>query len=169
MHHNLTGSEWWMLWLFTFFSIPHHTLLNNSVYFFIAFVWNWRINFYIWSLYYIIFEQYYDIPICNKVVQHQLYWSFELDRSLLWKTVLYILRWAASVATLDVSSTSPPPHNNHFPLSTTLLYYICDTKNVSRYCQMFLVCMCVCMQSVIFDFCDPMNCSLPGSSVHGIF
>ena len=27
--------------------------------------------------------------------------------------------------------------------------------------------MCVC--SIVFDFCDPMDYSLPGSSVHGIF
>ena len=169
MHHNLTGSEWWMSWLFTLFFLFHTTLywITLCVYSFIALVWNWRINFYIWRLYYIIFEQYYDIAICDKVSQHQFYWSFRLDRSLLWKTVLYILRW--SVATLDVGSTSPPPHNNHFPLSTTLLGYVRDTKNVSRYCQMSPVCMCVCMQSVIFDFCDPMNCSLPGSSVHRIF
>ena len=27
--------------------------------------------------------------------------------------------------------------------------------------------MCVC--SIVFNFCDPMGYSLPGSSVHGIF
>ena len=30
------------------------------------------------------------------------------------------------------------------------------------------VCVCVCAQSCP-TFCNPMDCSLPGSSVHGIF
>ena len=34
------------------------------------------------------------------------------------------------------------------------------------FCSIVYVCVCVC--SVVSD-CDPMDCSLPGSSVHGIF
>ena len=30
------------------------------------------------------------------------------------------------------------------------------------------VCVCVCVCSVIPTLCDPMDCSPPGSSVHGI-
>ena len=31
------------------------------------------------------------------------------------------------------------------------------------------VCVCVCALSRVLFFCDPMDCSLPGSSVHGVF
>ena len=31
------------------------------------------------------------------------------------------------------------------------------------------VCVCVCMLSHVKLLCDPMNCSSPGSSLHGIF
>ena len=31
------------------------------------------------------------------------------------------------------------------------------------------VCVCVCVCTVMSDSCDPLDCSLPGSSVHGIF
>ena len=34
-------------------------------------------------------------------------------------------------------------------------------------CMPTSTCACVC--SVLSDFCDPMDCSLPGSFVHGIF
>ena len=30
------------------------------------------------------------------------------------------------------------------------------------------VCGCVCLVALCLTLCDPMNCSLPGSSVHGI-
>ena len=32
-----------------------------------------------------------------------------------------------------------------------------------------LVCVCACACSVVFNSCHPMDCSPPGSSVHGIF
>ena len=37
-------------------------------------------------------------------------------------------------------------------------------------CVRVCVCVCVCIQSVSLDqiFCDPMDCSLLGFSVHGI-
>ena len=31
------------------------------------------------------------------------------------------------------------------------------------------VCVCVFSCSVVSDVCDPMGCSPPGSSVHGVF
>ena len=34
-------------------------------------------------------------------------------------------------------------------------------------CQVLCVCVCVCTQ-LCLTLCDPMDCSLPGSSVHGI-
>ena len=38
-------------------------------------------------------------------------------------------------------------------------------------CLSFTVCVCVCVQLLqsCLTLCYPMNCSLPGSSVHGIF
>ena len=30
------------------------------------------------------------------------------------------------------------------------------------------VCVCVCVSCLVVSHCDPMDCSLPGSSVHGI-
>ena len=36
-------------------------------------------------------------------------------------------------------------------------------------CSSVCVCVCVCVyHSVVSDSCDPMDCSPPGSSIHGI-
>ena len=35
------------------------------------------------------------------------------------------------------------------------------------YC-MFLICVCVLVTQLCLTLCDPMDCSLPGSSVHGV-
>ena len=34
--------------------------------------------------------------------------------------------------------------------------------------SLFVKCTCMLSHSVVSDLCDPMDCSLPGSSVHGI-
>ena len=33
----------------------------------------------------------------------------------------------------------------------------------------YMACVCVLVSQVCPTLCDPMDCSLPGSSVHGIF
>ena len=38
----------------------------------------------------------------------------------------------------------------------------------ARVCVHVHACVCMCVCSVVFDSCNHMGCSLPGSSVHGI-
>ena len=38
----------------------------------------------------------------------------------------------------------------------------------ARVCLCVWVCVCACLVALCLTLCDPMNCSLPGSSVHGI-
>ena len=49
---------------------------------------------------------------------------------------------------------------------TTLCFHIRQTLNV-RLSFIFLTCVCVLIQSCL-PLCDPMDCSPPGSSIHGI-
>ena len=39
----------------------------------------------------------------------------------------------------------------------------------ARACACAYVYVCVCVRCSVVSVCDPMDCSLPGSSVHGIF
>ena len=40
----------------------------------------------------------------------------------------------------------------------------------SPWCVCVCVCVCVCSRAHLYPtLCDPMDCSLPGSSIHGIF
>ena len=41
--------------------------------------------------------------------------------------------------------------------------------NIIWFTCMRHLCVCVCSNSLCVQLCDPMDCSLPGSSVHGIF
>ena len=41
-------------------------------------------------------------------------------------------------------------------------------KKLAGACLGVCVCVCVHVSSVVSDSCDPMDYSLPGSSVHGI-
>ena len=46
------------------------------------------------------------------------------------------------------------------------LYIVC----INPYMWVWVcVCVCMCMLSCVWLFCDPMDCSPPGSSVRGIF
>ena len=66
---------------------------------------------------------------------------------------------------------SPPAH--HATLSTTLRPWDSPSKNTGVGCHFLLQCMKVKSESEVAQscptFCDPMDYSLPGSSVHGIF
>ena len=60
-----------------------------------------------------------------------------------------------------------------FTLTKLLLYFI-YTAYVHVHIQMYkyvCVCVCVCVWAELFQSCltpcDPMDCNLPGSSVHG--
>ena len=48
-----------------------------------------------------------------------------------------------------------------FPVSSEATSYVYVCVNVGA-------CVCMCMHSVVSDFVIPVDCSLPGSSVHGI-
>ena len=65
---------------------------------------------------------------------------------------------------------SPPAH--HATLSTTLRPWDSPSKNTGVGCHFLLQCMKVKSESEVAQscptFCDPMDYSLPGSSVHGI-
>ena len=53
-------------------------------------------------------------------------------------------------------------------LSTQSPYLAYQSSEV-EFRQSVCVCVCVCVShSVVSDCCDPMDCSPPGSSVHGI-
>ena len=50
---------------------------------------------------------------------------------------------------------------NQFTVQTLTYFY---NQTADSVC----VCVCVCVCSSVWLFCDPMDCSLPGSSVHRI-
>ena len=43
------------------------------------------------------------------------------------------------------------------------------SASIARVCVCVCVCVCVFSFAVVFDFLGPVDCSPPGSSVHGIF
>ena len=78
---------------------------------------------------------------------------------------------AAAAAVASVVSNSVRPHRQH---PTRLLYpWDSPGKNTGVGCHFLLQCMKVKSESEVAQSCptlrDPMVCSLPGSSVHGIF
>ena len=78
---------------------------------------------------------------------------------------------AASAAVTSVVSDSVGPHRRQ----PTRLHCPGDSpgKNTGVGCHCLLQCMKVKRESEVAQscqtLCDPMDCSLPGSSVHGIF
>ena len=45
-----------------------------------------------------------------------------------------------------------------------------SSEMIQLYIHMYPLCMCVCVcVQLCLTLCDPMGCSPPGSSVHGIF
>ena len=78
---------------------------------------------------------------------------------------------AAAAAVASVVSDSVPPHRGQ---PTRLLCpWDSPGKNTGVGCHFLLQCMKVKGESKVAQLCpilsDPMDCSLPGSSVHGIF
>ena len=73
---------------------------------------------------------------------------------------------------IDGSPTGSPPAH-HATLSTTLRPWDSPSKNTGVGCHFLLQCMKVKSEREVVQscptLCDPMDCSLPGSSVHGIF
>ena len=57
--------------------------------------------------------------------------------------------------------------NSHIPLLSRPDKALFPTLSVV--CMCVCVCVCVCMYAQLhLTLCNPMNCSLPGSSIHGI-
>ena len=84
---------------------------------------------------------------------------------------LFIWSAAAAAAVASVVSNSVRPHRQH---PTRLLCpWDSPGKNTGVGCHFLLQCMKVKSESEVAQSCptlsDPMVCSLPGSSVHGIF
>ena len=84
---------------------------------------------------------------------------------------LFIWSAAAAAAVASVMSNSVRPHRQH---PTRLLCpWDSPGKNTGVGCHFLLQCMKVKSESEVAQSCptlsDPMVCSLPGSSVHGIF
>ena len=53
--------------------------------------------------------------------------------------------------------------------TAVILHFRCDeVRNLERKSSTWSICMHLCILSC-FQLCNPTNCSLPGSSVHGIF
>ena len=76
-----------------------------------------------------------------------------------------------AAATASVVSISVRPHRRQPP--RLLCPWDSPGKNTGVGCHFLLQCMKVKSQSEVAQSCptpsDPMDCSLPGSSVHGIF
>ena len=62
----------------------------------------------------------------------------------------------------------------HVYIYINLYVYMCIIAFIEHLlnirCQaLWYMCVCVYMHSVVSDSCDPVDCSPPGTSVHGIF
>ena len=99
------------------------------------------------------------------------YDSLSLAELLPGKEKIFILPAAAAAAVASVVSDSVRPHG----LQPTRLLRPWDSpgKNIGVGCHFLLQCMKVESESEVAQSCptlsDPMDCSLPGSSIHGIF
>ena len=86
--------------------------------------------------------------------------------------VLWLKEFAAAAAAVaSVGSDSVQPHRQQ----STRLHHPWDSpgKNTGVGCHFLLQCVKVKSESEVAQSCltlgDPMDCSLPGSSIHGIF
>ena len=84
--------------------------------------------------------------------------------------LLYIL-WMAAAAAASVVSDPMRPHRRQ--PTRRLCLWDSPGKNTGVGCHFLLQCMKVKSESEVAQSCptlsDPMDCSLPGSSIHGIF
>ena len=83
------------------------------------------------------------------------------DRGAWWAAVSGVAQSRTRLKQLSSSSSSPKTVIHRW------LLLMVEFKK--RFCW-FLFCLCVCAQSLSHvQLCNPIDCSLPGSSVHGIF